>query len=96
MIIEAIEITKTFVFLIFFQGGMFQIIDRLSEAIGKENIDLNSPVVSVSQFNDRCLVKTECGKEFKCKFVVLAIPPHLICEYKVDNSTVIILITIIL
>lgn len=61
---------------------MFQIIDCLSEVIGNEKIDLNSPVVSINQSNDMCIVKTQSGKEFESKFVVMAIPPHLICRYQ--------------
>ena len=71
---------KTTKYLNFFQGGMFQVIDCLSQAIGSDNIELNSPVVSIDQSNDLCLVKTQSGKEYQSKFVVVAIPPHLICR----------------
>jgi len=52
---------------------------RLAEFIGIKNVHLNSPVCLVDQKNDDFVeVKTYSGQIWRCKYVIIAVPPQMI------------------
>lgn len=55
-------------------GGLSQIINKLAVKIGKENISLKSELNSIEFKNNNFIVKIN-NKKFKCKKIILAIPP---------------------
>ena len=61
---------------------MYQLVERLSDSVGHGNVIFNSPVVSIKQRLDNdekyCTVITKDKEEYNCKFVIMAVPPHLI------------------
>ena len=58
---------------------MYQLVDRLADFVGSENIILNSPVTLVQHEKDgSCTVFTEGEEQYQCQYVIMAIPPHLI------------------
>ena len=63
---------------------MYQLIECLSDSVGRENIILDSPVVSIKQTLDNeekyCTVITKEKDEYDCRFVIMAVPPHLISK----------------
>ncbi|CAD5122486.1 DgyrCDS10909 [Dimorphilus gyrociliatus] len=67
-------------------GGAYQIADKLAEYIGKDNIRLNCPVVSIKQENDITTVTCLNGETFECKYVILAIPPQTIAQIQFTPS----------
>uniref|UniRef100_A0A7M5X197 Amine oxidase n=2 Tax=Clytia hemisphaerica TaxID=252671 RepID=A0A7M5X197_9CNID len=69
------------------KGGMFKLIEKLKGAVGEEKILLNRRVTSIHNHviddqNGFCSIRTENTEEFQCKYVVMAVPPHLISNIK--------------
>ncbi|XP_054708465.1 amine oxidase [flavin-containing]-like [Uloborus diversus] len=61
-----------------FKGGSQQISEKMAAKLGSDIVIMNSPVVSINQESkDVVVVKTLNGKDYKTKYVILAIPPIL-------------------
>lgn len=56
-------------------GGTNQISDRLAECVGSDKVLLDHAVYYVEQRDELVLVKTLNGKEFRCKYLIMATPP---------------------
>ena len=67
-------------------GGAFQIADKLAESIGHENIHFNCPVISINQENETTIISCLNGETFKCRKVILAIPPALIGKINIRQT----------
>lgn len=66
-----------------FVGGSMQISQKMASQLG-DRIHLNQPVVKIVQRNDGTLITTLDGSKYKCKYVVLAIPPPLLQKIHYD------------
>jgi len=61
-----------------FIGGTQQISERMAEKLGSDRVLKSSPVVGIDQQSKtEIIVKTLDGKQFKTKYIILAIPPLL-------------------
>ena len=58
------------------QGGTQQISLSIAEELGDSRLRLSEPVTSITQEEHLVTVTTNNGSVFKCKKVVLAIPPN--------------------
>lgn len=58
------------------KGGAFQIVEKLADAIGREHIKLNSPVMSITQDASMAKLCLLSGEEFCCNRMIIAIPPN--------------------
>lgn len=59
-------------------GGTSNLIKRLANEIGNENIELNAPVQSIEDKGDFIEIKTANANIYKAKQVIVAIPPKLL------------------
>ena len=67
----------------YFQGGAQQISEKMALSLGKDRVLLSTPVQSISEADDRVLVKTKTGAVFKCHKVILAVPPNQLSKFLV-------------
>ena len=56
-------------------GGTNQISECLAKCIGNDRVLLGHPVVCIEQTDDRIVVRTLNGKQFHCKYLIMACPP---------------------
>ncbi len=66
----------------FFPGGFQSVLRILSENL-KEEIKLKEKVISIDQYEDRAVVKTK-NKMYVTKYIVMAVPPHLRLDMKLE------------
>ncbi|XP_045212383.2 probable flavin-containing monoamine oxidase A [Mercenaria mercenaria] len=66
------------------QGGCQQISLRMAEELGDVRIIFREPVTSITQSHDSVAVTSESGNIYKCKKIILAIPPAHIAKIKFD------------
>lgn len=59
------------------KGTAHKVTELLANRLGKHNVLLNHPVMSIEQENEYVNVTSSVGKSFKAKMVILAIPLHL-------------------
>ncbi|XP_015929427.2 amine oxidase [flavin-containing] B isoform X1 [Parasteatoda tepidariorum] len=60
-----------------FKGGAQQICNKIAERL-RNSVIKNSPVIGIDQSSkNSVLVKTLTGKEYKAKYIVLALPPMM-------------------
>jgi monoamine oxidase len=57
------------------KGGNLQLASKLAEAIGKNNISLNDPVVSIEDKGQVITVNCKSGRKYQCNHLVMATPP---------------------
>jgi monoamine oxidase len=59
------------------KGGTFSIIEELYHRIGKQNVILNSEVISITEQNNQLKIIDSLGNTFIGKCLVIALPPKL-------------------
>ncbi|MTI38114.1 flavin monoamine oxidase family protein [Fulvivirga lutimaris] len=62
------------------EGGTQQIITKLADHIGEENIKLNTSITHVEELNDLIMLTTKDGDVFQSRNVVITLPPRLLNE----------------
>ncbi|XP_042241255.1 probable flavin-containing monoamine oxidase A isoform X2 [Homarus americanus] len=65
-------------------GGTQQISELLADKIGKEKVLLSHPVCEMKQTTDSVEVKTENGKCFTARRVIMTAPPNQLIKMKFD------------
>ncbi len=60
------------------QGGTYRIIEALHQAIGKNDILLNTEVTEIIDEGDRIKITDSSQNNFFCKHLIIAIPPKLL------------------
>lgn len=60
------------------QGGTYSIIETLIQAIGKENILLNTEIIEIVDKGDSIKISDSLQNNFLCKYLIVAIPPKLL------------------
>ncbi|XP_077987742.1 amine oxidase [flavin-containing]-like [Glandiceps talaboti] len=60
-----------------FIGGSQQIPIKMAEELGTDRVKLKSPVAKIQQRDDGVMVTTLDGDNYKCNYVIIAIPPPL-------------------
>ncbi len=68
------------------RGGNQQLADRLADAIGRDRILLNTPVVSIRTRGSSACVTAADGRRFAAERVVLAVPPSVASRIRLDGS----------
>ena len=59
-------------------GGTYTLINKLTEKIGAEKINLNTKVLSIKEKDDKLIVVSQNGMTYKADKVILCIPPQLV------------------
>lgn len=68
------------------KGGAQQISEKMALSLGKDRVLLSTPVQSISEADDRVLVKTKTGAVFKCHKVILAVPPNQLSKLEFPHG----------
>lgn len=64
------------------KGTAHSVTEVLAGRLGKGRVLLNQPVTSIKQEDDHVMVTSLGSRSYKAKFVILAVPPHLIGQIK--------------
>ena len=56
--------------------------------LGKDCVLLNSPVQSVTEEGDTVIVTAKTGDSFKCKKLIIAVPPNQLSKFQYSQTSV--------